>query len=400
MSRELEQRLEHALRQVESSATAEEQAREAALGALPGAGGGRGRYRVALVAAAVAVALAVTAGATLAASRTARQAVGLASGDHTRNRPGLRAGPLPPGSAGFAVYGGGKLWLASPGLRLGGARYSAAELSPGALNVVLGSGRDLVVRRLSDGGIAWRHPAGGRVVAAAWAPIGTEIAYVVRARTSYQLRLIEGDGDHDRLLVAHVAPVAPSWRSDSLAIAYANRHEQIAVDDFANGRTEVVKRPPDCPLITTWDLAFAPRGGVLAASIGDGNVLVADPRNGWAACAGAAMRVLGPLPPAQIAWDSDRILLAVDDQFLDRMAVTGRSLSLQHEVAAPAGIDGLTVSPDAREIAFGLRRATHVEIVAARVPRPTDARLKVVRLLRNVPPSPEVMNGFYRLIWR
>ena len=35
-----------------------------------------------------------------------------------------------------------------------------------------------------------------------------------------QLRTIEGDGDHDRLLDRAVRPVVPSWRADSLAVAY------------------------------------------------------------------------------------------------------------------------------------------------------------------------------------
>lgn len=397
MSRELEQRLERALGQVESSTTAEEQARAAALAALPS--GRRGRYQVALVAAVVAVALAVTAGVTLAASRSAREAVGLA--DHAYHRAtALPHSQLPPGSGGFAVFGGDRLWLASPGLRLSGSRYSAVELSPGALNVVAAVGHSLVVRRLSDGGVAWRHAAGGRVVAAAWAPIGTEIAYVVRRGRSYELRMIEGDGDHDRLLVHRVAPVAPTWRSDSLAIGYATPRGQVAVDDFSSGRTEVVRRPSTCPLITASSVSFAPRGALLAASMGDGNVLVADPAEGWASCLGAAMNTIGPMPPAQVAWVSQDVLLASGFQFLDRMLVTGHSVRLQQEIRAPAGINGLTVSPDAREIALGLQRTTHIEIVAARVPQATDARLRVVRVLRNVPPPPDVIGGFYRLIWR
>jgi hypothetical protein len=307
---------------------------------------------------------------------------------------------LPPGSGGFAVFGGDRLWLASPGLRLSGTRYSAAELSPGALNVAVGIGHSLVVRRLADGGVAWRHAAGGRVVAAAWAPIGTEIAYVVQRGSSYQLRMIEGDGDHDRLLVRRVAPVAPTWRSDSLAIGYATPRAQVAVDDFSTGRTEVVNRPSACPLITASSVSFAPRGTLIAASMGDGNVLVADPARGWASCLGAAMNTIGPVPPAQIAWVSERVLLASGFQFLDRMLVTGHSLRLQQEVRAAAGINGLTVSPDAREIAFGLQRNSDVEIVVARVPGATEARLRVVRVLRNVPPSPDVLGSFYRLIWR
>ena len=207
MSSELEQRLQRALAEVVPGESAGDQAREAALSALPHSM--RRRHRLALVLAAV-VAVLVLAGAALAASRTAREAVGLA--DHpTSTRSHMRpTGLLPSGSSGFAAFGGGRLWLASPGLKTAGRRFSAVELSPGALNMAVGSGHSLKVLRLSDGSVAWRHPAGGQVAAAAWSPIGTEIAYVVRSGRIYQLRMIEGDGDHDRLLANDVLPVRPS----------------------------------------------------------------------------------------------------------------------------------------------------------------------------------------------
>src|SRR5207249_3751396 len=68
----------------------------------------------------------------------------------------------------------------------------------------------------------WVHPTGGRVAAASWSPDGLKIAYVVARPGGYQLRIIEGDGSPDGLLVGHVDAVKPSWRPDALAVAYVD----------------------------------------------------------------------------------------------------------------------------------------------------------------------------------
>lgn len=404
MSNELEQRLRRALAEVVPGETAGEQAREAALAAMPHSM--RRRHRLVLVLAAV-VAVLVLAGAALAASRTAREAVGLADQATHATNQSPPAGPLPPGSAGFAAFGGGRLWLASPGLKVAGRGFSAAELSPGALNMAVGSGHSLDVLRLSDGGVAWRHAPGGRVVAAAWAPIGTEIAYVVRTGSGYQLRMIEGDGDHDRLLASAVSAVKPSWRSDSLAIAYANAHHQVMVDDFTSGRTTVIRRPGDCPLVTTYSVSYAPRGPLLAASIGDGNMLLADPGAGWTSCAAPVGGLLGPLPPTQFAWISGHTLVGANDQLIAQLTIDGQQVRSGVQVRAPAGISGLTVSPDTRQLAVGLMRGLRVELVEAAVPSSGQTTLSITRTLRWLP-TPEVsahsaaaaVPAWYTLIWR
>jgi hypothetical protein len=408
MSSELEQRLQRALAEVVPGESAGEQAREAALAAVPHSI--RRRHRLVLALAAV-VAVLVLAGAALAASRTAREAVGLADHGTSTTRNHLKpAGLLPPGSSGFAAFGGDRLWLASPGLKTAGRRFSAVELSPGALNMAVGSGHNLKVLRLSDGSVAWSHPAGGQVAAAAWAPIGTEIAYVVRSGRIYQLRMIEGDGDHDHLLANDVLPVKPSWRSDSLAIAYANARHQVTVDDFTSGRTTVVGRPADCPVVDASSVAFAPRGPLLAASIGDGNMLLANPGSGWAACAAPAGFVMGPLAPAQFAWISGSALLAASDQYLARLTVDGRRIMVSSPITAPAGIGGLAVSPDERQLAIGLIHQFRVQLVSASIPKAGDRTLSISRILRSLPNPQSFMRPvivsvpapptWYTLIWR
>lgn len=395
MSSELEQQLQRALARVEPDETATEQAKAAALAALSGPGL-RSRYRLALLAAALVGALVVT-GVTLAASRTAREVVGIADGPATVHHAPLPHGPLPPGSGGFAAYGNGRLWLASPSLTIAGKPYSAAEISPGALNVAVGSGHDLVVRRLSDGGVAWSHRTAGRVVAAAWAPIGTEIAYVVEARGGAQLRMIEGDGDHDRLIARSVSAVTPSWRADSLALAYVSAGGQVAVRDLAHTSATMIRRNGNCSLMPATQVAFAPRGTLLAASMGDGNMLVADPEKGWAACAAPAVLTHGFFrPPTRMAWTSGRGLIAATYQFVVRMDVRGHRVERVAQAVAPAAIKGLTMSPDRRQIAIGLWREDQLQLVVAEMPTAGDRTLRIVRTLRSLPdPSAD-----YSLIWR
>jgi hypothetical protein len=395
MSSELEQRLQRALAQVEPNPAAGEQARAAALAALP-RGGMRARHRLVVLLAAALAMLVLAAGA-LAASRSVREVVGLADRAPVpahSPRP-LPSGPLPAGSGGFAAFGSGRLWLASPGFRAAGRPFSAVELSPGALNIAVGEGHNLDVRRMTDGRLAWRHAAGGRLAGVAWAPIGTEIAYVVRHGNGNQLRVIEGDGDHDRLLALDVSPVAPSWRADSLAVAYVDSRGRPAVFDLAHVRTTTTPVRHSCAAMQTTQVEFAPSGGLLAASIGDGDMLMWNPASGWTRCREVAL-TRGSVPPAQFAWVGGHALISSSLQFLARMTVTGTRLIVAEPTPATAGINGLTVSPDHRQIAFGLWRDDGLHLVTARVPVDGARSLQLTGRLRTVP-SPAAR---YALIWR
>jgi len=268
MSAALEQQLRAAFgRLPKPSREASARARSAALAAL---GPSERRSASVLVLALAAVAFAVGAGAAaLAATGNLRVDIG------ARRKP-ARPVPtrlsVPPGSHGLALVAGGKLWLATRnGLRIEGMPVSAAELSPRALYAVVGIGSSLVA--LAPGK---RHPwvqkTDGRVVAASWSPDGLKIAYVVARRGGYELRLIEGDGFPDRSLVRAVRPVKPSWRSDSVAVAYVDAQGRAAVYDLgtASRRTFDTR---DCGGITR-ALAYAPRGRRLAVAGRSGLALV------------------------------------------------------------------------------------------------------------------------------
>jgi len=162
---------------------------------------------VGLLLVAFAVAFVVGAGAAALAA-TGKLHVRLGAGTQPA-RPVPTHLSVPAGSHGIAVVAGGKLWLATrSGLRIEGMPVSAAELSPRALYAVVGIGSSLIT--LAPGNRRpWVHQTDGRVVSAAWSPDGLKIAYVVARRGADELRLIEGDGSPDRLLVRRVRPVRP-----------------------------------------------------------------------------------------------------------------------------------------------------------------------------------------------
>jgi hypothetical protein len=104
-------------------------------------------------------------------------------------------------------------------VRVQAGAHGIAAVSPHALYVAAGLG-DALVALAPDGTRAWSHRTRGPVAAIAWAPSGLRIAYVVRVGARFELRLIEGDGDHDELVDATVRPARPTWSRDSLAIVY------------------------------------------------------------------------------------------------------------------------------------------------------------------------------------
>lgn len=252
----------------------EEAARSAALAALPARAAAPTRRPRALVLAVALAALLVGGAAALAASGTVTIAVH-ARATHAAATDRL---DLPAAADGVATVIGGRLWLATrAGAHIEGVAADTEALSPHAFYVAAGIGRSLVAMA-PNGRRAWTERTPGRVAAIAWAPSGLRIAYIVRNRARYELRTIEGDGDHDRLLDASVRPVRPTWRADSLALGYVGAGGRIVVVDWLHGTTSRIAA--GCTKRVD-ALAFAPAGGRLAATGGDRLVLV---RDGKVAC--------------------------------------------------------------------------------------------------------------------
>lgn len=261
MSSDLERRLEALFTEApEPDPGAGEEALHRSLRALqPAAPAHRGFRTVALAFAAALVLLAIAAGSLGAAG-----ALHVSFGTKAKPRPARTQLVLPRGANGIAAVVDGRLSVVTKGgFRLQGLPVSAAALSPHALYVAAGIDGSLV-GMAPNGRRAFSHPAGGKVVAIAWAPDGFRIAYVVHAGRHFVLRLIYGNGRHDVVIDRSVRPVRPSWRADSLAFAYVGAGGKEILYDI--GHQKHIVRGSAAPVT---QLAFAPVGKrVLVATPG------------------------------------------------------------------------------------------------------------------------------------
>ncbi len=309
-------------------------------------------------------------------------------------RPATVAAPasgvvqVPEGARGLALVAGGRLWLGTrEGLGVQGLAASAAEVSPNALYAAVGIGRALVAIA-PDGRRAWSHPTPGPVVAAAWAPNPIVIAYVVRRGGASELHVIEGDGDGDRLVNADVAPVRPSWRADTQALAYVGRGGAARVADYPSLATRAVAAPP----AGVAAVAFAPQGDRLALATAGPGLAVA-----FLGGAGSAPPVPLGAPGARLTalgWGAPGELLVAGDE--PRAAGPDRLWSLIDTggpVGKPAGAayasrPVLALAPigDGRRLAVAVRVGGETQVWEVDAPElGRDEELRARRVLLRVP---------------
>jgi hypothetical protein len=265
MSSELERRLGAVFAEApEPDPGAGEEALHRALRALHPVAAPRRGLRTAVLAFAAIVVLLVIAAGSLAAAGALHVSLGAKPKPH----PSTAQLTLPPDANGVAAIVGGRLSVATKdGLGLQGRPVSAAALSPRALYVAAGIGNSLVAMA-PNGGRAWSHPAGGKVVAIAWAPDGFRIAYVVHAGRRFVLHVIYGNGIHDTTVDHSVRAVRPSWRADSLAFAYVGGGGHAVVYDLGHLSRDVVGAA--APVT---HLAFAPTGRALLLATPDSAIV-------------------------------------------------------------------------------------------------------------------------------
>lgn len=256
MSSDLEQRLEAMLADApEPEPGAGEKALHRALRALqPAAPAHRGVRTVALAFAAAFVLLAIAAGSLGAAG-----AIHVSFGaKKTTQHSAITQLTLPKGAHGVAAIVDGRLSVVTNrGFRLQGFPASAEALSPHALYVAAGIGNSIVAMK-PNGHQVWSHPAGGRVVAIAWAPDAIRIAYVAGSGNHFALHVIWGTGTHDKVVDGSVRPVRPSWRADNLALAYVGAGGKAVVYDIGHRKHTVLGSASPVTHV-----AFAPVGKTL-----------------------------------------------------------------------------------------------------------------------------------------
>jgi hypothetical protein len=358
MSSELERRLEALFAEApEPDPGAGEEALHRALRALHPAAAPRRGVRAAVLAFATAVVLLVIAAGSLAAAG----ALHVSLGARSKPRPTTTQLRIPHGANGAAAIVDGRLSVVTKdGLHSQGQAVSAATLSPRALYVAAGIG-DSLVAMAPDGRQAWSHPAGGRVVSIAWAPDGFRIAYIVHAGRRFVLHVIYGNGVHDTTIDRSVRAVGPSWRADSLAVAYVGGGGRAVVYDLGHlsrgvvGTTAPVTR-----------LAFAPRGRKLLVATPDA-VLI----DGKTLATGQVEAIgwfYGHPAVASPMRTAARIRsLGYDGRPLDDFAVDGRVLKLTSDLIVTQTADRVLAGWGRQKTVttlFRVRPTTSVENVA------------------------------------
>jgi hypothetical protein len=279
MSSELEQQLEAMLADTpEPEAGAGEEALHRALRALQPTARPRRGLRGAVLAFATVVVLLVIAAGSLGAAG----ALHVSIGDQTKHVPVTTDLLLPKGAAGISAIVYGRLSATTKtGFHLAGLPVTAATLSPHGLYVAAGIGHSLVALA-PTGRQAWSQPTGvscprldracGTVASIAWAPDGLRVAYVVRTKTRHLVvHVIWGNGTHDMVIDRNAQGVTPSWRADSLAVAYVGSGGKPIVYDLGHERHQVISW---AAARDTVHLAFAPHGTDLALGTENSALLV------------------------------------------------------------------------------------------------------------------------------
>lgn len=223
--------------------------------------------------------------------------------------------------------------------------YSAGSWSPAAKFVVVTDERHVVAVEPDTGDPRWSltRPA---VADARWMPVsGTRVAY----RSGATIRVVDGDGTDDRLLVRRAAPIAPAWRAaHENQLAFAARRSVVGMVDAGSG--QVLWRHRLGRIVA---LAWSADGARLA---------VVGPSEVWILSASGRRLATISLPDGGRAVDAayapGRRVLAVlrsGPEASDVILVRGRRTPTL--ARSPGRLTSLAWSPDARFVLVGWESA-------------------------------------------
>jgi hypothetical protein len=367
MSSELERQLERALGAAPGpDPGVTDRARRAALGALPSpADASRARRRRLVLLVAACLAAFVSGGVTLAATGAHLPVVNPEPPPQkAKAGPHRAAADISAGTSIWAVTGGRVVVVTreTPVRMLRDARIAAFSASPGSLYAVEGRGTTLRALELQSRRVVWaRRDLGGRPVAAVWSPFPIRIAYLLRTEHGYTVGDLWGTGTHRFTVDTAAAPVTPTWRWDSKALAYATASGAVVVHDVIGGGDR--RLPPACGIRRPAAVAFAPAGAVLAVADRAGRVALVDSAGG-----GGHRCLNGPAGTPHLGWLGAHGLVVAAGSSLTRFAFSGAETTAR-TVTAAARIAGLDVSPDHRRIALLLRGPAGTTLAVTAPPR-------------------------------
>jgi hypothetical protein len=281
----------------------------------------------------------------------------------TRSEPRFAADGLPAGTSIWAVTGGRVVVVTrqTPIRALHGERVAAFSASPGALYAVESRGGALRALEIHGQRVVWaRRNLGGRPVAAVWSPFPIRIAYLLRTASGYTVGDIWGTGTHPFTVDTRAAPVTPTWRWDSKALAYVSASGAVVVHDVIGGANRPLPRP--CGIRRPAAIAFAPAGGALAVADRAGRVALVDTSGGR-----AARCLAGTSGRPHLAWLGRSDLLVAAGSSISRYAVSGAEAQ-SRTVTTTLRIAGLDVSPDHSRIAVLLRSRTGTTLAVTAPP--------------------------------
>jgi hypothetical protein len=390
MPSELEQRLERLLSShPKSTSSVEEQARQAALSTITGPARGRRRPGAWMILSAAVIGVVVT-GIALAASPSSlsdlRDVVSSASPKNGPvPKPRAAVVRVPPGAAGFTVQSGNRLWVAKHDrIALRGFPLAAAATSPSALYAVGENARRLKAVSITNRHIAWSVPLHGQLVAAAWSPYPIRVAYIDRHSGRGLLHIIWGNGVNDQT-VGPAASVMPTWRTDSLAVAYVSPTGAAMLDTVGRAAPQPLNTPAVCGAQRITELAFSPNSTTLAEATNTSAVILTDtrhPRHATCIPTGATATDLGWLSPANLLFSYR------SSNQLTRIETNHGHVVARGTLIAPGAILAAASSPDGRHIAIAIRYGQQLRVLTAAPPQlGTTALLRAVHELSITPPA-------------
>jgi hypothetical protein len=213
-------------------------------------------------------------------------------------------------------------------------RYASATWSPNGRFVAVTRGNALYAVEPDTGTVRWPLVRQRPLRDARWAPKdGFRIAY----REGDDLRVVDGDGTHDRLLVRAIGPAPATWRPGSHVLAYDAGDGTIAVADVDGG--EAVSWPVAGRIRS---LLYSADGRTILVAA-DAGLLALDPATG-------ALRTLVATPPAAIATSPGApadVIAVLPGGEVRRSAIDGSGGGL---IATIAGATEVAWSPDGRTV--------------------------------------------------